>query len=66
MRALRRRLIAVMAHTHKISRALANYHVSQMTNAELSWRLSEYAAMELNVARSVEAPADGATRKRAS
>jgi hypothetical protein len=47
--ALRHRLIGVMVRVHKISRALAIYHVSQMTNAELSWRLSKYTEMELSV-----------------
>jgi hypothetical protein len=49
MIALRHRLVSVMARVHKISRALAIYHVSQMTNAELSWRLRKYSEMELSV-----------------
>ena len=47
---LRQELRDVMARVHGISRKLAAYHVAQMEDSELLWRLEKYAEMELSAA----------------
>ena len=47
---IRQELRDVMARVHGISRKLAAYHVAQMEDSELLWRLEKYAEMELSAA----------------
>jgi len=50
MRTFRQFVASQMVRVHKISPELAAYHVSQMDEAELQFRVRMYAGMELSVA----------------